>query len=222
MSGEHEHALMAGAIFANQAGAVNANQHGLIILANVMHDLVPCSLKERRVDRDNWTTATHGDSRCRSNRMLLSDANVIEAIWICGGKLVEASSRWHTCCDGNNASVSRCGGNNLVRKERRVVRHLGRRCDRISACLAVAIGRANRHLGERCAMEGNRIGLSGAITATFLRTHMHDHRTVHGECLRERLFKLCSVMPIEHTNIGNSKIFKETSRLLHERDDGAA
>ena len=46
LGGKHEHALMARAIFANQARTVHPDQHRLIVLADVMHDLVPRSLQE--------------------------------------------------------------------------------------------------------------------------------------------------------------------------------
>ena len=187
-----------------------------------MHDLVPRSLQEGRIDRNNWSTATHGDTGRGSNGVLLGDANVIEAIWVGGGELVEPGSCWHPCGNGHNAPVGRSGGDNLGGEEGGVVRHLGRRRDRIGARLAVAIGGANWDLGECCAVEGDRIYFSRAIAATLLRTHVHDHRAVHGEGLRERLFELRSVVTIEHANVRNAEVFKEAPWLLHERDDGAA
>ena len=222
LGGKHEHALMARAIFTDKTGTVHPDQHWLIILANVMHDLVPRSLQEGRIDRNHWSTATHGDTSRGSNGVLLGDANVIEAIWIGGGELVEPGSCWHSCRNGHNAPVGRSGGDYLSGEEGGVVWHLGRGCDRVGTRLAVGIGSANRNLGECCAVEGDRIYFSRAIAATLLGTHMHDHRAVHGECLREGLFKLRSVVPIEHTDIGDAEVFKEAPWLLHERDNGAA
>ena len=46
LCGEREHPLMAGAIFANEAGAVHPKEHWLVVLAGVMDDLVPCALQE--------------------------------------------------------------------------------------------------------------------------------------------------------------------------------
>ena len=70
-------------------------------------------------------------------------------------------------------------------------------------------------------MEGDRIYFSRAIAATLLRAHMHDHRPVHGEGLRERRFKLRSVVPIKHADVGDAEVFKEAPWLLHQGDDGA-
>ena len=211
---------MAGPVFANQAGTVNTNEHWLIVLADIMHDLVPRALQEGRIDRNDWSTATHGDTGRGSNGVLLGDAHVVEAIWIGRGELVEPGPRRHPCRDGHNASVRRSGGNNLGREEGGVVRHLGRRRDRISTSLAVAIGSAYRNLGECCAVEGDRIYFSRSIAATLLRTHMHDHGPVHGEGLRERRFKLRSVVPIKHADVGDAEVFKEAPWLLHQGDDG--
>ena len=71
-------------------------------------------------------------------------------------------------------------------------------------------------------MEGDWIDLRWAIAATLLRAHMHDHWAVHGEGLRERLFELRSVVPIEHADVGDAEVFKEAPWLLHEGDDRVA
>ena len=149
--------------------------------------------------------------------MLLSDANVVEAIWIGGSELVEAGSCWHPCGNGHDALVSRSGGNYLGGEERGVVRHLGWRCDRIGASLAIAIGRANWNLGECSPVEGDWIHFSRTVAATLLRQHMHNHRPVHGERLHEGLFELRSVVTVENSHVGDPEIFKEAPWLLHKR-----
>ena len=149
--------------------------------------------------------------------MLLGDANVVEAVWVGGGELIEASSCWHPRGDGNDALVSRGSRNHLGGEERGVVRHLGRSRDRISTRLAVGIGSANRNLRECGAVEGDRIDFSRAVATTLLRQHMHNHGPVHGEGFREGLFELHSVMSIEHADIGDTEILKQAPRLLHKR-----
>ena len=128
---------MAGAIFANQAGTVHTEEHWLVVLTGVVDDLVPGTLQEGRVDRDHRPTAAHRNPRCGCNGVLFCDPNVIEAIWVCGGKLVEAGPRWHASGDRHNAAIIRGGGDHLGGKESCVVRSLWRRCLRNAAALSI-------------------------------------------------------------------------------------
>ena len=149
--------------------------------------------------------------------MLFCDPDVIEAIWICGGKLVEAGPRWHTSGDRHDTAIVRGCGDHLSSEERCVVRSFWRRCLWYTATLPVRIcWDANLHLRQCCAVEGDRIRFSRTVPTTLLRPHMHDHRTWHGEGGVEGLLHLHPVMAIKNANIGDAEILEETSRLLHE------
>ena len=50
LGGDGEHALVAGAVLAHEAGAVDADDHRRVVLADVVDGLVEGALQERRVD----------------------------------------------------------------------------------------------------------------------------------------------------------------------------
>ena len=51
MAGKHEHALVAGAVLADEAGSVEAEQNRHVVLADVVDEAVVGALAEGRVER---------------------------------------------------------------------------------------------------------------------------------------------------------------------------
>ena len=188
---------MAGPIFANESSTIDTEKHWLIVLAGIMDDLIPGALQEGGIDRNHRSATAHRDPRCGCNGMLLSNANVIETIWICSGELVEAGSCWHACGDRYDPSIGCCGGNYFSSEEGRVVLSLWRGRLWHASTLPVRVcWNTNLHLRQRCAVEGDWIRFGRTISTTLLRAHMHDHRTWHGECRGERRFHLYPIMAI--------------------------
>ena len=77
--GEREDALVAGAVLADEAGTVDADDDRRVVLADVVDDLVEGALQERRVQRDEGALAREREARRQRHRVLLGDADVVEA-----------------------------------------------------------------------------------------------------------------------------------------------
>ena len=71
-----EHALVAGAVLADEPRAVDADDHRLVVLADVVDDLVEGALQEGRVDGHEGPQAAHGQAGRERHGVLLGDADV--------------------------------------------------------------------------------------------------------------------------------------------------
>ena len=79
-AGIGEHALVARAVLAHEAGAVDADDHRLVVLADVVDGLVEGPLEEGRVDRDQRAQAAECEAGSHGERVLLGDAYVVHAV----------------------------------------------------------------------------------------------------------------------------------------------
>jgi hypothetical protein len=70
---------MAGAVGAGDAGAVEAEDHREAVQRDVVDDLVPRPVEERRVDRDDRAEAAHRHAGGAGDGVLLGDADVEES-----------------------------------------------------------------------------------------------------------------------------------------------
>ena len=71
-----EHAVVAGAVVAGDAGAVEDEHHRLLVQGDVVHHLVDRPGEERGVDGDDRAQAAHGHAGRRGDGVLLGDADV--------------------------------------------------------------------------------------------------------------------------------------------------
>ena len=81
--GEHrhvEHAVVAGAVGTGDPGPVDAERHRQAVHGDVVDDLVPGAVEERRVDRHDRAHAAHRHAGGRRDGVLLGDADIEEAV----------------------------------------------------------------------------------------------------------------------------------------------
>ena len=69
-----EHALVARAVLADEAGAVDADHHRDVVLADVVDQLVEGALEERRVERHERALAAEREPGRHRDGVLLGDA----------------------------------------------------------------------------------------------------------------------------------------------------
>ena len=74
------HAVVARSVGTGDAGAVDAEHDRQAVQRDVVDDLVPRPVEERRVDRDDRAHATHRHAGRRRDGVLLGDADVEEAV----------------------------------------------------------------------------------------------------------------------------------------------
>ena len=104
------------AVLADESGAVEA-EHDVQVLQGDVHDeLVVGALQERRVDGDDRAHAADGEAGGEADRVLLGDADVVEAVGKRLGEGVEAGARGHRGGDRDDALVA------LGRRDQRVAR----------------------------------------------------------------------------------------------------
>ena len=101
-----EHALVAGAVLADEAGAVDADDHRRVVLADVVDGLVEGALQERRVDAPRTAACPPSASPVASvmaccSAMPTSYIRVGNAAW----NLREAGAGGHARRDGHDARV---------------------------------------------------------------------------------------------------------------------
>ena len=91
---QREHALVAGAVLAHEAGPVDADDHRRIVLADVVDDLVEGALEERGVERDDGPLAAEREARGERHRVLLGDAHVVHPVRERGAELAAGRCPW--------------------------------------------------------------------------------------------------------------------------------
>ena len=80
--------MVAGTVIAGDARPVKTEDHRKAVETHVVIDLVPGSVEERGVDRDDRSQAAHGHACGRVHSVLLCDADVEETFRVAVTELV--------------------------------------------------------------------------------------------------------------------------------------
>jgi len=165
-------------VLTNEAGTVNSQENWLIVLASVVHDLIPRSLHEGGVDRHDWSTTTHRNSSCGGNRMLFRNPYIVEAIRVRLCESVEARPSWHASGNRNDAAVIGRGSNEFRCESGGVVRLLrcGGNGDRTRLPIRIR-GNTNLNFWKCRSVESDRIRFRWPVAATLLRPRPFCVRT---------------------------------------------
>src|ERR1700747_536734 len=84
-------------IVARQPGAIHAQRHVEILQRDIMNQHVVSALHEGRVDGEERLETLRGEAASKKRCMFLRDADIKVLIWVIGGKVKQASTRWHRC-----------------------------------------------------------------------------------------------------------------------------
>ena len=144
--------VVAGAVVAGDAGAVDAEDHREPVQADVVDELVPRTVQERGVDRDDGAQPAHRHARGGGDRVLLGDADVEATVGEALGEVEQPGGARHARGDRHDLRVlvaeldERVGERAGVRRRAALaVRHAGlgiERADVVEALLVVGLGRA--------------------------------------------------------------------------------
>ncbi len=121
---QREHALVAGAVLADEARPIDGDDDRLVVLADVVDLLIERALQEGRVDGDDRASAAHRQSRRERQCVRLADPDVEEPLGKFGLEHVEARPRRHAGRDGDDARVLARDLDELLDEECGVVRRL--------------------------------------------------------------------------------------------------
>ena len=113
---DREHALVAGAVLADEARAVDREQHRGVVLAHVVDRLVERPLEERRVQRHDRAHAAEGEARGERHRVLLGDADVDEPLGVRRLELRQAGAGRHAGGDPDDPPVGLAELDQLLRR----------------------------------------------------------------------------------------------------------
>ena len=91
---EREHALVARAVLADEAGPIDGDHDRQVVLADVVDFLVEGPLQEGRVEGHHGPLAGQGHARREGHGMLLGDADVDEPVRELGLEEMQARCRW--------------------------------------------------------------------------------------------------------------------------------
>ena len=120
LSGEREHALVAGAVLTDEPRPVDGEEHRQVVLAHVMDELVEGALAEGRVQGHHRPPPGERQPRSHGQAVLLGDADVEEAAREALGESRQASPGGHASGDGADALVLRGEANELLHEGLRV------------------------------------------------------------------------------------------------------
>ena len=204
------HAVVRCAVGPGDAGAVEREDHGQAVQRDVVDDLVPGPVEERRVDRHHRAQARHRHARRGGDGVLLGDADVEEAI---GEVLLERQQpgrAGHRRRDGDDPRVE-----------------LGGLDDGLGERLGVAgghgLGRAHLRVEHRCVVEVLLVVvLGGRVAAPLLREHVHHDRTLGRQLLgvAERLLEVGDVVAVDRADVPHAERLEERGRLQELADPG--
>ena len=208
---------MARPIGAGDAGPIDAEHHRETVHSDVVDDLVPRPVEERRVDRDDGTQPTHRHAGGSGHRMLLGDPDVEEAIREARLERQQAGWARHRRRDGDEARIG-----------------LALLHDGIGEGLRVARRHGLRRSGHRVEHRGVVqvllvVVLCGWVAAALLGENVDDDRPVRRQLdgVAERLLELGDVVPVDGSDVANAERLEERRRLEEladrrlERLDGA-
>ena len=201
---------MARAVRAGDAGAVEAEHDRQTMEGDVVHDLVPRPVEERRVDRHDRTQAAHRHAGGRRHRVLLGDADVEAAV---GEPVLERQQPGRARHRGGDRDDARVG--------------LGFLDDRLGERLGVAGGDGLRWPDERvehrCVVEVLLVVVLGRrIAATLLRQDVHEDRAVLRQLdgVVQRVLHLLDVVSVERADVPHAERLEERRRLQELADAG--
>ena len=204
------HAVVACPVRTGDTGTVETEDDRKAMECDVVDDLIPCPVEERRVDRHHGAKATHRHAGSAGDGMLLGDADVEEPV---GVALLE-------------------------RQQTRRARHCGSQChDAIvglglfQECVGKGLGvaggdrlrRADQRIEDRRVMEVLLvIVLRRRVAATLLREHVHEDRPLLGELDRitERVLHLLDVVAVERADVAHTERLEERRWLKELADPG--
>ena len=189
-------AVVRGAVGADHAGAVEAEEHGELLQADVVENVIHAALQEGGVDRHDRTQAAGGLARGEGHRMALADADVEEAAGMLPGKGVESRAAAHGGGDGDDPRIR--------------ARESGQQ-------RAQGLGKAAARGGTRSrgGVEGGdavpRLGgfLGGGVAAALLRGDVQDDRPVvvlgNPQSIKQRR----QVVAVDRADVAQTQLLEE-------------
>ena len=193
-----EHAVMARAVVAGDAGTIETEHHGFAMKADIEVDLIDGSGEEGRVHREHWPETAPGHAGCCCHSMLLGDADIEHATGELLGERQQASGVGHGGGDGHEfGSLCALGD------------------QRLGEGGGVAAG-----LGLRGVMQSlDGIVLGRSVATTLLGHDVDDLRPAgHGDGVRQCRLNGGDVMPIERPGVADTEGLEERCGFPHLAD----
>ena len=163
-----EHALMAGAVLADQPRPIDRDHDRQVVLADVVDLLVEGPLQERRVEGHDRPLAGQGHARRERHGMLLGDPDVDEAVRELCLEQVQAGSGRHARGDGDDAPVRGAPA--------RSARGRSDRCSWAAGCAAAL--RAASEGVPMSAASGGRVAVAGGLHRGLVEAARDRHRAL--------------------------------------------
>ncbi len=195
--------MVARSVRPGDPGSIDAEHDRQAVQSDVVHDLVPRTVEERRVDRHDRTHSTHRHPGGGRDRVLLGDADVEEAI---GEAVLEGQQ------------TRRAGHRRRDRHD--PVVGLGQLDDGLGERLRVArrhsLGRTDRRIEHGGIVQVLLVVVLGRwIAAALLRQHVDDDRSLGGQLdgVAQRRFEGAEVVAVDRADVADPQRFEERRRL---------
>ena len=199
------HAVVAGAVGAGDAGPVERHRDRQLVQRHVHQQLVERPVQERRVDRDHRVQARHRQPGRHRHRVLLGDADVVDAVRVGGLERGQPDRVQHRGGDRDHVGAAGADRDHLVRvqvgpaalgggRRRRRSSGDGRRGrDLVQAVLFVLLG---QRVAE--ALAGDRV---------------HQHRLAVLGRAAQRLLHHLLVVAVDGADVLDAEILEQHLRL---------
>ncbi len=204
------HAVVARPVRARDAGAVETEDDRQPVQGDVVDDLVPRPVEERRVDRHDRPEAAHRHPGRGGDGVLLGDPDVEAAVGETILERQQAGRPWHRRGDGDEPGVG-----------------FGLLDDRLGERLGVPRGHRLGWPDER--VEHGRVVevllvvvLGRRVAATLLGEDVHQDRPVLRQRDRvvQRVLHLLDVVTVERADVPHAQRLEERRRLQELADAG--
>ncbi len=117
-----EGAVMCRSVFGNKSATVDEKRDREILRRHIVHDLIVGTLEKRRVHGDDRLDPLRGQSSRKRDRMLLGNANIIQAVRKFLFERSQPGSFTHRRRDGHDALVFTSQLDQCIHRNRRVRR----------------------------------------------------------------------------------------------------
>ena len=208
--GDVVEALVGGAVGADEPRAIEGEGHVEVLDADVVHHLVERALQEGRVDRRDGLHALGGEPGGEGHRVLLGDADVVEAVRVRLLEAVEAGAIGHRCGDRDDARVLVGELDQRVREDPRVAGRTGRGLAHL----------AGLDLERRHAVVLERIRLGRRVAVALRGERVQQDRSLaafeHAARVVERLEHVVDAVAPDRAEVAEAERLEEQAR----RDEG--
>ena len=197
------------AVSADQACAVQGKHHRQVLQCHIVYQLVVAALQESRVNGHHGFEPLTCHARCKRDRVLLGDADVVVATRKALMKLDHARAFTHGGGDADQPRIMR--------------RHVTQPCAE-HLCESL-FGRrqgflqAHGRVKLAGAVIGNRISFGHFVALAFFGDHMQKLRA--GAVFHQLTdvlqgwYERLQVMPVNRADVVEAKIFKQRGRYHH-------